>query len=152
MCGGMTSEAKDAKSSEESGAETPRFRIMVLDDENSVLFALKLLIDALGYQAKDFATPDLAFDYLKSGTEADLFICDLRMPTMSGLEVLAEARKLRPDVPFVLMSAHATNQEAQEAKRLGAYTVLAKPFTPDQLHALVRDLGGAPVPRPRPVM
>lgn len=120
---------------ESTGIE--KFRILLLDDEPSVLFALKLLLEALGYKPYDFSVGASALDFLREGGECDLFISDLKMPRMNGLEVLAEAKKIRPELPFVLMSAHATTSEVEVATQLGALGFLAKPFTPDQLNDLV---------------
>ncbi len=112
--------------------------ILLLDDEPSVLFALKLLMQAVGYKVKDFSSAQQALDYLRSDNESQLFICDLRMPHMNGLAVLEQAKAIRPDIPFVLMSAHATDEEREQAARLGSHGFLAKPFMPDQLHEMVQ--------------
>jgi len=67
----------------------------------------------------------------------DLLITDLKMPRTSGIELLAEAKKLRPDVPVVLMTAFATVHTAVEAMKLGAYDYIQKPFDGDQIKLLV---------------
>lgn len=126
-------------------------RILLLDDEPSVLFALKLLMEAVGYSVVDFSDPQAAIAYLKDIQEneasmtaenqleppVELFISDLKMPHMNGLKVLEEAKKIAPDLPFVLMSAHAQNHERDQAAALGSFGFLAKPFTPQQLHEVV---------------
>ena len=78
-----------------------------------------------------------------------LIVCDLKMGDVDGLEVLAEARRLRPAAPFVLMTAYASIPTAIEAMRLGAYDYLSKPFEPDDLRAIVlRALGRASAGEP----
>jgi DNA-binding NtrC family response regulator len=74
---------------------------------------------------------------LSSGTRFDLLITDLKMPKMTGLELLAEAKKLRPEMPVVLMTAFATVNTAVEAMKLGAYDYIQKPFDGDEIKLLV---------------
>ena len=112
-----------------------KVRITLIDDEPSVLFALKLLLEALGFAISDFSDSELALAHLSTPDVADVCLCDLRMPKRNGLQVLEEVKKRAPQVPFILMSAHATDAELQKAKLLGANGVLTKPFTPDDLQA-----------------
>lgn len=108
-------------------------RVLIVDDEPSVLFALKLLLEALGFTVKDFASPFDAAQHLQSEHNYDVILCDLRMPEMDGISLLAHIKKFAPDVPFVLISGHAQVQEIERANQLGASGFLDKPFTPDQL-------------------
>ena len=59
------------------------------------------------------------------------------MPKMTGIELLAEAKRLRPEMPVVLMTAFATVQTAVEAMKLGAYDYIQKPFDGDEIKLLV---------------
>lgn len=113
------------------------FKILLLDDEPSVLNALRLLLQALGYTVESFPDPILALDFLRKDSSCSMFLCDFRMPKMDGMAVLGESKKIRPELPFILMSAHAADEEIAAAKERGAWGFLAKPFTPDQLHAVV---------------
>ena len=116
--------------------------IILIDDEASVLFALKLLLQALGYEISDYNSPVEALDYLRStDVKHDLCICDLKMPKFNGLEVLTETKKISNSLPFILMSAHATPEEINKAKELGASGFLAKPFSPEQLKAMLAGIG-----------
>src|SRR5712671_5300760 len=72
-----------------------------------------------------------------SGSRFELMISDLKMPKMSGTELLAEARKIRPEMPVVLMTAFATVSTAVEAMKLGAYDYIQKPFDGEQIKVLV---------------
>jgi DNA-binding NtrC family response regulator len=67
----------------------------------------------------------------------DLLITDLKMPRMTGIELLVEAKRLRPDLPVILMTAFADVPTAVEAMKQGAYDYLQKPFDGDQIKALV---------------
>lgn len=113
-------------------------QIVLIDDEPSVLFALKLLLQALGYSVYDFNSPMDGVAFLNTAKPVDLCLCDLKMPDMNGLGVLEATRKVRPSLPFVLMSGHATAEEIDRSKQLGATGFLSKPFTPDELKQLVQ--------------
>lgn len=115
--------------------------IVLVDDEPSVLFALKLLLQALGFSIRDFNSPPEAVLYLQGSERIDLCLCDLKMPKMNGLAVLQEVRKARPTLPFVLMSAHASTEEIDRSQELGATGFLSKPFTPEELKQLVERIG-----------
>ena len=67
----------------------------------------------------------------------DLLITDLRMPKMTGLELLAEAKRLRPEMPVVLMTAFASVATAVEAMKLGAYDYIQKPFDGEEIKLLI---------------
>ena len=112
--------------------------ILLLDDEPSVLLALKLLLQALGFTVSAFDKALEALEHFRSNESVELFISDLRMPIMSGLEVLAEAKRIRPSVPVVLMSAHAAEAEQAYAKSAGCFGFLSKPFTVQDLQNLVQ--------------
>ena len=65
----------------------------------------------------------------------DLLLTDLRMPEMDGMEMLRRAREIDPQMPVVLLTAHATLESAVAAVKAGAFDYLAKPFSIDQLKA-----------------
>lgn len=67
----------------------------------------------------------------------DLLITDLKMPKMTGIELLQEVKKLRPELPVVMMTAFATVATAVEAMKLGAYDYIQKPFDGDEIKLLV---------------
>ena len=116
---------------------SPKARILLIDDEKTVLFALKLLLQALGYVVIDFSEPEAAIAFAQTNRDYDVCICDLRMYTLNGLEVLEAMRKIEGSPPFVLMSAHATDDETDAAKDLGAAAFISKPFTPEELNELI---------------
>lgn len=121
---------------------SPNFKgivsILLIDDEPSVIFALRLLLEALGFKVQEFCKAEEALTSIKHGAFYDLCICDLKMPKMNGLQVLEASRALAPNLPFILMSAHASTEEVDKALSLGAFGFLAKPFTPEQLMEIVK--------------
>ena len=118
---------------------TPR-HILLIDDESSVLSALKLVLKVLGHQVREFSNPLEALECLKSDPSLDLILCDLKMPVMNGIQFLEAARQAGVTTPFFLMSGHAVEQDVAKAKALGAAGFLGKPFTPQQLTALLESI------------
>lgn len=112
-------------------------KILLIDDEPSVLLALKLLLQAIGFTVTDRNDPTLGVELLQQVDSFDLVICDLKMPKLDGLAVLRETMRARPRTPFILMSAHATSTDVEKARALGATGFLAKPFSPEDLRALI---------------
>lgn len=116
-------------------------RLLLVDDEPSVLFALRLLLNALGFEVKEFQTPTDALSYLESNSkDVEIILSDLKMPKVDGIEFLQELRSQGCSLPFVLMSAHATPDDVNKALTLGANGFLAKPFTPDDLFSLLGEI------------
>ncbi len=113
--------------------------VMLIDDEESVLTALHLLMQALGYNVKPYSQGLRAVEALQTGEECDFLLCDLRMPEINGLKLLAQVRQMRPALPAALMSAHATGDEIAQAEALGVVGFLGKPFTPQELRELLGD-------------
>jgi DNA-binding NtrC family response regulator len=79
----------------------------------------------------------VAISRLSSSARFDLLITDLKMPKMTGIELLTEAKRIRPELPVVLMTAFATVTTAVEAMKLGAYDYIQKPFDGDEIKLLV---------------
>ncbi len=114
----------------------PIQRILVADDEQSITWVLSRALAKKGFSV----------DIVNDGTEAklrverekyDLALLDIKMPGISGLELLAEFRQQYPDMMVVIMTAESTMKNAVEAMRLGAYDYLTKPFDLDALDAII---------------
>src|SRR5208282_3826748 len=111
-------------------------RILIVDDQDMMRDSLAQILVRDGHEV--VAAPDGAAAVARLGAARfDLLITDLRMPKMTGLELLAEAKRLRPDIPVVLMTAFATVANAVEAMKLGAYDYIQKPFNGDEIKLLV---------------
>jgi CheY-like chemotaxis protein len=67
----------------------------------------------------------------------DLMLLDYKMPGMNGFQVFTAARSLRPDMAFLLATAHATPEIIQEARQMGFSSILLKPFSSAELRAAV---------------
>ena len=110
--------------------------IVLLDDEASVLFALKLLLEALGFSVHDFSDPHLALEYVGSDKIADLFLCDLKMPKMNGLDATRQIRKLpgHQSTPILAMTANAFAEDKDRCFEIGMDDFITKPIQPEILY------------------
>ncbi|MBI3858518.1 MAG: sigma-54-dependent Fis family transcriptional regulator [Planctomycetes bacterium] len=122
-------------------------KILVIDDEAILRDATAEALRRAGHAVEAFDSGRPALDAFAQGG-ADLVISDLKMPGLDGVAVLEEAKKLAPDVPFIIVTAHGTVETAVGAMKKGAYDFIIKPFKLDELEALVEralDQGGLPV-------
>ncbi|MBP7633505.1 sigma-54-dependent Fis family transcriptional regulator [Candidatus Ozemobacteraceae bacterium] len=114
-------------------------RIVLIDDEVKLLRALKKALELDGHEVCDFSQPDAALQYIIERNPA-LVISDIRMPGMSGLDLLAKLGKLHPRPPCILMTAYSSIETAVTAVKLGARDYLLKPFEIADLRAAVRSV------------
>ena len=117
--------------------DTRRFRVLVVDDERAILDTVEILLRGEGFDAVVFQNAREALDKFDT-IKPDVVLSDIRMPAMTGLEVLAAVRERDPEVPVILMTAQASLQSAVKAVNEGAFYYLQKPFSNDELVALVR--------------
>jgi DNA-binding NtrC family response regulator len=111
-------------------------KILVVDDQDMMRDSLAATLVREGHEVIA-ATDGAAAVTRLNGGKFDMMITDLKMPKMTGIELLAEAKKLRPEMPVVLMTAFATVSTAVEAMKLGAYDYIQKPFDGDEIKHLV---------------
>ena len=112
-------------------------RILIVDDTEMMRDSLAGTLARDGHDVTAVEDGVTAIARLNDGTRVDLLITDLKMPKMTGIELLAEAKRLRPDLPVVLMTAFATVATAVEAMKQGAYDYIQKPFDGDEIKLLV---------------
>ncbi|HWH69221.1 MAG TPA: sigma-54 dependent transcriptional regulator [Candidatus Sulfotelmatobacter sp.] len=110
--------------------------ILLIEDDPSTGAALQKLLQAEGYAVALCGRGDEGFK-LAQGQSWDLVITDLKLPGLSGLELVRQLRGVRPRLPIILMTAHGTTETAIEAMKLGAFEYLLKPFEADALLDLV---------------
>ncbi|MGH7180075.1 MAG: response regulator, partial [Tepidisphaeraceae bacterium] len=111
-------------------------RILIADDQEMMRDSLAATLAREGHEVIATGDGQAAAARLGNG-RFDLLITDLKMPRLSGIELLAEARKLKPDMPVVVMTAFATVATAVEAMKLGAYDYIQKPFDGEEIKILV---------------
>jgi DNA-binding NtrC family response regulator len=112
-------------------------RLAVLDDEQRMVDILAMVLRRDGYEVRTYTRADAAVEALRS-EPFDLLITDLKMPNMDGLSVLQQAKTIDPELPVILITAHATVATAIAAMREGAFDYVEKPFDNDELKTLVR--------------
>jgi DNA-binding NtrC family response regulator len=114
--------------------------IALVDDEPTVLRALTMLLQALKATPLPYSSGVEAYEFLLSKPDVNLVLSDLRMPNLSGMQLLRRLRSVGIFTPFLLMSGHATPSEAAETETAGRAAFLAKPFTPPHLASAVARL------------
>ncbi|MFA5027746.1 MAG: sigma-54 dependent transcriptional regulator [Candidatus Methylomirabilota bacterium] len=114
----------------------PEQRILVVDDDEGVRWALSRALERAGYRV-GLATDGPAGEAAASDPGVDLVLLDIRLPGRDGLAVLAAIREARPELPVIMMTAHGTLQAAVEAMKQGAYDYLGKPFDLDEVLLVV---------------
>ena len=111
--------------------------ILIVDDEKNYLVVLEALLGSEGYET---ITVDNAADALEHirNPDLDLVITDMKMPGMSGMELLEEAKKINYELPVIVMTAFGTIEMAVDAIKKAAYDYITKPFRNDELKLTVR--------------
>lgn len=105
-------------------------KILVLDDDPVVTLSCKRILGAEGYSISTVEKGEDALNKL-SKEDFDLFISDVRLPDISGIEVLKEARVIKPKTDVIIITGYPTLEDARESTKLGAFEYIEKPFTPD---------------------
>jgi len=111
-------------------------KIIFVDDDVKAGELMLRFSESANYNVDIFQDPGRALNYFKE-KHVDLIISDLRMPTMTGMELLAEVRKLDSDLPFIIITGFANIDDAIEAVRLGATDFIKKPFDMDEMQILI---------------
>ncbi len=106
--------------------------ILVVDDEINYLTVMEALLGEAGYEV---LTSSSAPDALKimGGADLDLLLTDMKMPKMSGIELLEKSHQLYPQIPVIIMTAFGTVEKAVEAMKKGAFDYILKPFKNEEI-------------------
>jgi DNA-binding NtrC family response regulator len=107
-------------------------RILVIDDEESIRLGLVKGLTRLGYDAQAVGTGREGVDRFTAGG-FDAVLTDVRLPDLSGLDVVAVLTEMDADVPVVVMTGYGTVETALEALRRGAKDYVQKPFSVDEV-------------------
>ena len=116
----------------------PAVRIFIVDDEPIVRESLGSWFKAEGYAVELADSGKQALEKL-AATDADIFLLDIKMPGMDGIELQKKIREAKPDATVIIMTAYASVDTAVAAMKQGAYDYIIKPFDPDDLEHLVRN-------------
>jgi putative two-component system response regulator len=109
-------------------AGSPQVSVLAVDDEAQILSILQRVLGECGYETNCVSSADEARDILRF-RKFDVLICDVKMPGMSGLDLLREVQAKYADITVIMMSGEADLATAREAVELGASDFLVKPFS-----------------------
>jgi DNA-binding NtrC family response regulator len=111
-------------------------KVLIVDDEERFRITLRKLLTANGLETNAVSSGMEAIEALKQNLY-DVILLDVKMPGMSGIEALAELKKINRDVEVIILTGHASVDVAVEIMRLGGYEYLLKPCPMDELLAKI---------------
>ena len=106
--------------------------ILIIDDEKNYLLVLQTLLEDEGYTVTALSDPETALAFLQE-SEVDVVVTDMKMPRITGLDVLERVKKQWPYTPVLIMTAFGTIESAVETMKYGAFDYITKPFSNDEL-------------------
>jgi len=112
-------------------------RVLVVDDEKALVLALRGLLKKEGYEVDVAYSGEEALEKVQPGS-FHLIITDLSLGGLSGMDVLAHARDVDPEVAVIMITAYGSEKIAVDAMKLGAADYVPKPFDNDELRVVVR--------------
>ena len=115
-------------------------KILVIEDESAIRRVLvKILTEENGkYEVSEAEDGLIGIETIKK-EDFDLVLCDIKMPKMDGVEVLEASKKIKPEVPFIMISGHGDLDTAVNTMRLGAFDYISKPPDLNRLLTTVRN-------------
>ncbi|WP_195430709.1 response regulator [Clostridium sp. D46t1_190503_E9] len=118
-------------------------RVLVIDDTKNIRILLSTCLELRGYEVITADSGVEALNIINNTNEViDLIFLDIRMPGISGTEVLKNIKEIRINCPVVIMTAFATVKNAIECTKLGAVVYLQKPFSPDRINIVLDEIEG----------
>jgi signal transduction histidine kinase len=112
-------------------------KILIIDDEEVILDSCTQILEGSNHQIFTATNGDLGLKLMRE-SRPDLVYVDLKMPGISGFEVLEKIREFDPTVVTIVITGYATVNSAVEAMKNGAYDFLPKPFTPDEFRLITQ--------------
>lgn len=115
----------------------PGARVVVIDDDYAMRLSCRQILAKSGYEVETFEDGAKGLEAVLE-QPPDLVVVDLKMPGISGMDVIARVREMDPDIVVVVITGYPTIGSAVDAIKVGAFDFLPKPFTPDELRLVVR--------------
>jgi DNA-binding NtrC family response regulator len=112
-------------------------KILLVDDEPSMLRYIKTLLEVDDYKVETATTGEEALERVEKGLQPDLVLLDVLMPGIDGLETLEQLRQMRPGIRVVMLSCVSDTRKVVQAMKLGAQDYLTKPFQKAELDAVI---------------
>ncbi len=116
---------------------TQQASILIVDDESGILDTLRILLRKEGFEVTTAQGGKAGLEQIRSGNH-DIVLTDVRMPQVTGLDILQAAKEQDPVTPVILMTAQASLQTAISAVNAGAFYYIQKPFSNDELLVILR--------------
>jgi two-component system nitrogen regulation response regulator NtrX len=113
-------------------------KILIIDDEKSIRYTLREILEYEKYQVEEAKDGEEGLEMITKN-EYDVVLCDIKMPKMDGLELLAKVAELDKDIEFIMISAHGNIETAVEATKKGAFDFIQKPPDLNRLLLTVRN-------------
>jgi CheY-like chemotaxis protein len=129
-----------------TGDETPRGVAVVADDDSGMRALMALVLERMSLSVIEAKDGGELTDCLKTGQVLSLVVTDLQMPNGTGLRALKQARRLGLETPVIVVTAFGSDRVHEEALRLGATSVIDKPFSLATFREHVCRALGVPVP------
>jgi two-component system response regulator AtoC len=117
--------------------DSPKGSLLIVDDEAGIRKVLSSILQKYTSSVQTAAHGKEALDIIRKGS-IDAVLSDITMPTMGGLELLANIRSMGMETPFVFLTGHGDKEKCIEALRLGATDFLEKPFDPPTVIEVIR--------------
>jgi len=111
--------------------------VLIVDDEKNYLVVLEALLAPEGYEIMTVDNAQAALGLIEEA-DLDLLITDMKMPGMSGMKLLEASKKIKPELPVIMMTAYGTIEMAVEAMKKQAYDYITKPFRNEELKLTVQ--------------
>jgi len=114
-------------------------KILVVDDDAIVIKSCKRILEAEGFEVLTVPSADEALEIIRK-YDFDLLLVDVKMPKHDGMFLMREIKKDLPDTPIIVMSGYPTQETIADVLKLGATQFIPKPFRPDELVKLIRQV------------
>ncbi len=124
------------KSEVTPGAESQPATIVVIDDDRAMRLSCQKILSKAGFRVESFETGSAGLEGISS-LKPVMAVVDLKMPGISGMEVIARVHEIDPRIVIVVITGYATIDTAVEAMKSGAFDFVPKPFSPDELRLIV---------------
>jgi DNA-binding NtrC family response regulator len=114
-------------------------KILVVDDDAIVIKSCKRILEAEGFEVLTVPSADEALEIIRK-YDFGLLLVDVKMPKHDGMFLMREIKKDLPDTPIIVMSGYPTPETIADVLKLGATQFIPKPFRPDELVKLIRQV------------
>lgn len=114
-------------------------KVLIVDDNPVVVLSSRRVLEAEGMEVHVATSVEMG-ETMLAADRFDLLLTDIRMPGQDGFEMIIKARKMRPDMPILMMTGYMTPETIDQGRKCGADNHIAKPFTPDELIEAVRKI------------